>query len=88
MRNFAQIIGGFQACTKKVKVSVRLWLMDAVVCCDSGLPEDQLFDAVDTSNLADNVELLNLLLMAGPRLKKTPLSRCPSQSLLRCKHRF
>ena len=78
MRKFTELVAGFQACAKRVKITVRLWQMDCMVCCDSGLPEDQLFDAIDTSNLADNVELLNLLLMAGPRLKKTPFSRCPS----------
>ncbi|CAL8466406.1 g5942 [Coccomyxa elongata] len=72
MRDLTELVAGFQACATRVKISVQLWLMDAISCCDWGLPVDQLFDSVDTSNLADNVELLNLLLMAGPRLKKTP----------------
>ncbi|BDA51221.1 hypothetical protein COCOBI_18-0980 [Coccomyxa sp. Obi] len=82
MRKFTELVAGFQACAARVKISVRLWLMDAVSCCAYGLPEGQLFDSVDSSNLADNVELLNLLLMAGPRLKKTPQSRLYAQTMI------
>lgn len=81
MRKFTELVVGFQACAARVKISVRLWLMDALSCCDFGLPVGQLFDSVDTSNLADNVELLNLLLMAGPRVKKTPHSRFAFKAL-------
>ncbi|BDA51223.1 hypothetical protein COCOBI_18-1000 [Coccomyxa sp. Obi] len=82
IRKFTELVAGFQACAASVKISVRLWLMDAVYCCDWGPPVGQLFNSVDTSNLADNVELLNLLLMAGPRLKKTPYSRLYARTMV------
>ena len=75
MRQFTELVVGFQECAARVKISVRFWLMDALSCCDWGLPVGQLFDSVDTSNLTHHLELLNLLLIAGPRLKKTPQSR-------------
>jgi len=70
-----ELVAGFQACSQKLSVEVTLWCMDALQCCDRGLRPDLAFDAINTSNLADNLELLNLLLVAGSRLKPDPHSR-------------
>ena len=76
MGKLSAMVRGFQSCCEQVRVEARLWSTDALALCDHELDESARFDAIDTSNLADNVELLNLLLMAGPRLKSQPAARC------------
>ena len=75
MRQLGELVRGFQACAARVPVQATLWLMDALQLCDVGLPPGQGFDAIDTSNLADSLDLLNLLVTAGPRLKRTDSAR-------------
>ncbi len=72
---FTELVRGFARCCKRVQVEVKLWAMDALAMCDHGLSDVAVFDAIDTSNLADNVELLNLILMAVPRLEVHPSAR-------------
>ena len=69
------MVRGFQSCCEQVRVEVKLWNTDALALCDHGLDESARFDAIDTSNLADDMNLLNLLLMAGPRLETQPAAR-------------
>ena len=75
MRKLAGMLRGFVACCKRIRVEVKLWPMDALALCDYGLSEAARYDSIDTSNLADNVELLNLLVMAVPRLEPHPAAR-------------
>ena len=75
---FTDKVRGFARCCKRVQVEVKLWAMDALAMCDHGLSDIACFDAIDTSNLADNVELLNLILMAVPRLETHPSARSTS----------
>ena len=58
------------------QVSVTLWSCDAFHLCQFRLPADVTFDVIDTSNLADHVSLLNLLVACQPRLRKCVLFRC------------
>jgi len=75
MRKLTAMVRGFQSCCNRVRVDVKLWSTDALALCDHELEESTRFDAIDTSNLADNMNLLNLLLMAGPRLESQPAAR-------------
>lgn len=54
-------------------VTVTLWGGDALRLCVTKL-SGRAFDVIDTSNLIDNVGLLNLLAIAGPRLRPHPRS--------------
>ncbi len=60
---------------------VTLWDGDALQLCTTRLAS-HTFDAIDTSNLADHVGLLNLLVCAGPRLVPSPLSRLNTETML------
>ncbi|XP_068748435.1 uncharacterized protein [Montipora capricornis] len=55
---------------------VTLWTGDALSLCTSGLPPEQLFDVIDSSNAGDHIGLLNVLVCCAPRLKM------PGQSIL------
>ena len=69
------MLRAFVFACKRLRVEVKLQAMDALALCDYGLSESARFDAIDTSNLADNVELLNVILMAAPRLESHPAAR-------------
>jgi len=75
MRKLTAMVRGFQSCCERVCVEVKLWSTDALALCDHKLDESARFDAIDTSNLADSMDLLNLLLIAGPRLESQPAAR-------------
>ncbi|XP_046553202.1 uncharacterized protein LOC124262714 [Haliotis rubra] len=47
-----------------------LWLGDAVEVCEADLPNNLLFDFIDTSNIADRVGLIPLLIRCQERLQK------------------
>ncbi|XP_068748432.1 uncharacterized protein [Montipora capricornis] len=55
---------------------VTLWTGDALSLCTSGLPPEQLFDVIDSSNAGDHIGLLNVLVCCAPRLKT------PGQSIV------
>ncbi|XP_046579180.1 uncharacterized protein LOC124286789 isoform X6 [Haliotis rubra] len=47
-----------------------LWLGDAIEVCEADLPNNLLFDFIDTSNIADRVGLIPLLIRCQERLQK------------------
>ncbi|XP_048237775.1 uncharacterized protein LOC124143029 isoform X2 [Haliotis rufescens] len=49
---------------------IYLWLGDATEVCDTDLPDNLLFDFIDTSNIADRVGLIPLLVNCQQRLKQ------------------
>ena len=71
----SSVCAAFGSAASALRVEVKLWAMDALALCDHGLSETARFDAIDTSNLADSLELLNLFLMAVPRLESQPDAR-------------
>ncbi|XP_048238043.1 uncharacterized protein LOC124143033 isoform X1 [Haliotis rufescens] len=50
-------------------IKIHLWLGNAIVVCETDLPEDLQFDFIDTSNIADKVGLILLLLHCQEKLK-------------------
>ncbi|XP_048238047.1 uncharacterized protein LOC124143033 isoform X4 [Haliotis rufescens] len=51
-------------------IKIHLWLGNAIVVCETDLPEDLQFDFIDTSNIADKVGLILLLLHCQEKLKQ------------------
>ncbi|XP_046579184.1 uncharacterized protein LOC124286790 isoform X2 [Haliotis rubra] len=47
-----------------------LWLGDAIEACEADLPNNLLFDFIDTSNIADRVGLIPLLIRCQERLQR------------------
>ncbi|XP_067685852.1 uncharacterized protein [Haliotis asinina] len=48
-----------------------LWLGDAIEVCETDLPNNLLFDFIDTSNIADRVGLIPLLVRCQERLQQS-----------------
>eukprot|EP00898_Chlorokybus_atmophyticus_P005528 jgi/Chlat1/5977/Chrsp4S06295 len=66
VKRLAGLVKGFQ----QRGLRIALWVGDALLLCLTELPSNMLFDAIDTSNLADQVGLVNLLACVAPRLKR------------------
>lgn len=60
------LVQGRQACT----VLMRFWCSDALRLVTYGAFSDDSYSSIDTSNLADNVGLLNILVLCQPLLRK------------------
>ncbi|XP_067685858.1 uncharacterized protein [Haliotis asinina] len=61
----------YQAAIKTgCKIRFSLWLGDAIEVCETDLPNNLLFDFIDTSNIADRVGLIPLLIRCQERLQK------------------
>jgi hypothetical protein len=74
LRVLAGLVRGWQACRAQREVRVQFWLGDALQLCQYDL-EAASYSAVDTSNLADHVGLLNLLACVPWVLQQSPHAR-------------
>ncbi|GMH37253.1 hypothetical protein BSKO_05126 [Bryopsis sp. KO-2023] len=81
-RRLQEWVDAFQTRTRRASptVEVSLDCSDALELCLSG-GSSRTFDVIDTTNLADHVGLLNLVVCAGPLLSKKPGSRLSTATL-------
>lgn len=73
-------VAAFKRWAGRGGVTITLWGGDALRLCVTKLSA-VAFDVIDTSNLVDNVGLLNILAAVGPRLKPRPLSRLYTETM-------
>lgn len=83
LAELATTLRGWQACRAACTVQARFWCCDALALCarlavpagEEAAPEEARFDAIDASNLPDQVGTLSLLAVAAPLLRLTPHAR-------------
>ncbi|XP_031572249.1 uncharacterized protein LOC116306350 isoform X2 [Actinia tenebrosa] len=76
------LVKRFQQFKTATTFTVFFWTGDGLLLCTSRLPQGMRFDVIDTSNVADHIGLLNILVCCSPRLKRPLESQMFTSSML------